>query len=59
VTSPARDPSRAVERTYLVLTLVTTLAASFIWGVNTLFLLNAGLSNTRRSPRTRSSRSAR
>jgi MFS family permease len=25
---------------------VTTLAASFIWGINTLFLLSAGLSNT-------------
>ena len=46
MTVSARDPSRAVIRTYLVLTLVTTLAASFIWGVNTLFLLNAGLSNT-------------
>jgi MFS family permease len=40
------NPARAVERTYLVLTLVTTLAASFIWGINTLFLLDAGLSNT-------------
>src|ERR671939_1686815 len=40
------DTSRAVQRTYLVLTLLTTLAASFIWGVNTLFLLNAGLDNT-------------
>ncbi len=40
-------PSTAqrVERTYLALTLLTTLAASFIWGVNTLFLLDAGLSN--------------
>jgi len=37
---------RLVERTYLALTLLTTLAASFIWGINTLFLLNAGLSNT-------------
>jgi MFS family permease len=46
VTAPARDPARAVERTYLVLTLVTTLAASFIWGINTLFLLDAGLTNT-------------
>jgi MFS family permease len=35
-----------VERTYLVLTLFTTLAASFIWGINTLFLLDAGLTNT-------------
>ena len=46
MTQPARDPARVVERTYLVLTAVTTLAASFIWGVNTLFLLSAGLSNT-------------
>lgn len=35
-----------VQRTYLLLTLLTTLAASFIWGINTLFLLDAGLSNT-------------
>src|SRR5439155_3166715 len=40
------DPTRSVERTYLVLTLLTTLAASFIWGINTLFLLSAGLDNT-------------
>ena len=39
-------PARRVERLYLLLTLLTTLAASFIWGVNTLFLLDAGLSNT-------------
>src|ERR671920_2504777 len=39
------DPARRVERVYLALTLLTTLAASFIWGVNTLFLLDAGLSN--------------
>ena len=39
------DAARAVQRVYLVLTLLTTLAASFIWGVNTLFLLDAGLSN--------------
>jgi len=38
--------SRSVQRTYLVLTLLTTLAASFIWGINTLFLLDAGLNNT-------------
>jgi MFS family permease len=36
----------AVQRTYLVLTLLQTFAASFIWGINTLFLLDAGLSNT-------------
>ena len=40
------DQARVVERTFLVLTLLTTLAASFIWGINTLFLLDAGLSNT-------------
>ena len=40
------ESARTVERTYLALTLLTTLAASFIWGVNTLFLLDAGLSNT-------------
>jgi MFS family permease len=39
------DPARSVERTYLALTLFTTLAASFIWGINTLFLLDAGLNN--------------
>jgi MFS family permease len=38
--------ARTVQRTYLLLTLLTTLAASFIWGINTLFLLDAGLSNT-------------
>jgi MFS family permease len=35
----------AVQRVYLTLTLLTTFAASFIWGVNTLFLLDAGLTN--------------
>ena len=40
------DAARGVERTYLLLILLTTLAASFIWGINTLFLLDAGLSNT-------------
>jgi MFS family permease len=34
-----------VVRTYLVLMLGNTLAASFIWGINTIFLLDAGLSN--------------
>lgn len=41
-----RDASASVQRTYLALTVLTTLAASFIWGVNTLFLLDAGLNNT-------------
>jgi hypothetical protein len=35
----------SVQRTYLLLTLLTTLASSFIWGINTIFLLDAGLSN--------------
>jgi MFS family permease len=35
-----------IQRTYLTLLLLQTLAASFIWGVNTLFLLDAGLSLT-------------
>ncbi|HET6333389.1 MAG TPA: MFS transporter [Polyangiales bacterium] len=38
--------AQTVQRTYLLLTLLSTLAASFIWGINTLFLLDAGLSNT-------------
>ncbi|HEV3376853.1 MAG TPA: MFS transporter [Thermoleophilaceae bacterium] len=37
--------SRTIERTYLLLMLGNTLAASFIWGINTIFLLDAGLSN--------------
>jgi MFS family permease len=40
------DGARGVQQTYLLLTLLTTLAASFIWGINTLFLLDAGLNNT-------------
>ena len=35
-----------VQRTYLILVLLQTLAASLIWGINTLFLLDAGLSLT-------------
>lgn len=38
--------SRKVQKVYLLLLLLHTLAASFIWGINTLFLLDAGLSNT-------------
>jgi MFS family permease len=37
--------SRSVQRTYIVLVLGNTLAASLIWGINTIFLLDAGLSN--------------
>src|SRR3954471_8589419 len=40
------EGARRVQRTYLTLTLLTTLSASFIWGINTLFLLDAGLDNT-------------
>jgi len=36
---------RSIQRTYLVLMLGNTLAASFIWGINTIFLLDAGLTN--------------
>jgi MFS family permease len=39
------DGARRVQRVYLVLLLLHTLAASFIWGINTLFLLDAGLTN--------------
>lgn len=40
------DGTRRIQRIYLTLTLLSTLSASFIWGINTLFLLDAGLSNT-------------
>src|SRR3954453_8728305 len=36
---------RSVQRTYLTLMLGNTLATSLIWGINTIFLLDAGLSN--------------
>ncbi len=36
---------RRVQATYLALMLGNTLAASLIWGINTIFLLDAGLSN--------------
>jgi MFS family permease len=39
------DLARSIQRTYLTLLLGNTIAASFIWGINTLFLLDAGLSN--------------
>lgn len=41
----ALTPAR-IQRTYLTLILLQTLAASLIWGINTLFLLEAGLSLT-------------
>jgi MFS family permease len=37
--------STTVKRTYYALLLGNTLAASLIWGINTIFLLDAGLSN--------------
>jgi MFS family permease len=40
-----KQTSRAVRRTYYVLVAGTSLAASLIWGINTIFLLDAGLSN--------------
>ena len=43
--APPATPA-SVQRTYLVLLLGNTLAASLIWGINTIFLLDAGLSNT-------------
>ena len=43
--TPRASESRHVVRVYLLLLLLHTLAASLIWGINTLFLLDAGLSN--------------
>ena len=43
-TKPAPTP-RTIQRTYLLLLLGNTLSASLIWGINTIFLLDAGLSN--------------
>ncbi|MEA2447558.1 MAG: hypothetical protein QOK47_1195, partial [Actinomycetota bacterium] len=42
--SPVTTP-RGVVRTYLMLLLGNTLAQALIWGINTIFLLDAGLSN--------------
>lgn len=38
--------SRRVRRVYLTLVLLNTLAVTFIWGINSLLLFQAGLSNT-------------
>jgi MFS family permease len=43
--APSLPTPRSIQRTYLVLMLGNTLAASFIWGINTIFLLDAGLTN--------------
>lgn len=42
-TSVTTEP---ILETYVRLTLLSTLASSFIWGINTLFLLDAGLTVT-------------
>jgi MFS family permease len=39
------DTPTTIKRTYYALLLGNTLAASLIWGINTIFLLDAGLSN--------------
>jgi len=46
-TAPSEEAasSRRIQNIYLFLLLLHTLAASFIWGINTLFLLDAGLTN--------------
>ena len=45
--TPPQDRAAArILRTYVVLTLLSTFASSFIWGINTLFLLDAGLTIT-------------
>ncbi len=38
--------SGRLVKTYISLTLISTFASSFIWGINTLFLLDAGLTIT-------------
>ncbi|MET7419458.1 MFS transporter [Dactylosporangium sp. NPDC005555] len=38
--------SRRVRRIYLTLVLLNTLAVTFIWGINSLLLFEAGLTNT-------------
>ena len=42
---PHMPTPRSIQRIYLGLMLGNTLAASLIWGINTIFLLDAGLSN--------------
>ncbi|WP_303903216.1 MFS transporter [Thiohalomonas denitrificans] len=41
-----RVTARQILNTYLTLTVLSTFSFSFIWGINTLFLLDAGLSIT-------------
>jgi MFS family permease len=46
MSSSSISASGRILRTYVTLTLLSTFASSFIWGINTLFLLDAGLSIT-------------
>ncbi|WP_405218523.1 MFS transporter [Agrococcus sp. Ld7] len=45
MSATALPTPRRIQGIYYVLVLGNTLAASFIWGINTLFLLDAGLTN--------------
>ena len=45
IEEPGLPTPASIQRIYLTLVLGNTLAASFIWGINTIFLLDAGLSN--------------
>jgi MFS family permease len=42
---PTVTTTTSIKRTYYTLLLGNTLAASLIWGINTIFLLDAGLTN--------------
>ena len=42
---PEMPTATTIKRTYYTLLLGNTLAASLIWGINTIFLLDAGLNN--------------
>jgi MFS family permease len=44
--SKGSSASAKILRTYVTLTLLSTFSSSLIWGINTLFLLDAGLSIT-------------
>src|SRR5712692_2847835 len=45
--SATRATAGQILKTYVTLTLLSTFASSFIWGINTLFLLDAGLTITK------------
>ena len=46
VKSKLNRTANRILKTYVALTLLSTFASSFIWGINTLFLLDAGLGIT-------------